>query len=102
MARVVRAYFFEVTMLKATKKTIQYGEHQLSIETGEIARQASGAVLVSLGETVVMVTVVGKKEARPGQDFFPLTVDYQEKTYAAGKIPGGFFKREGRLSEKEI
>jgi polyribonucleotide nucleotidyltransferase len=101
MARVVRAYFFEVTMLKATKKTIQYGEHQLSIETGEIARQASGAVLVSLGETVVMVTVVGKKEARPGQDFFPLTVDYQEKTYAAGKIPGGFFKREGRPSEKE-
>ncbi|MDG2202530.1 MAG: polyribonucleotide nucleotidyltransferase, partial [Burkholderiales bacterium] len=88
-------------MLKATKKTIQYGEHQLSIETGEIARQASGAVLVSLGETVVMVTVVGKKEARPGQDFFPLTVDYQEKTYAAGKIPGGFFKREGRPSEKE-
>jgi polyribonucleotide nucleotidyltransferase len=87
--------------LKATKKTIQYGEHQLSIETGEIARQASGAVLVSLGETVVMVTVVGKKEARPGQDFFPLTVDYQEKTYAAGKIPGGFFKREGRPSEKE-
>ena len=88
-------------MLKATKKTIQYGEHELSIETGEIARQASGAVLVSLGETVVMVTVVGKKEARPGQDFFPLTVDYQEKTYAAGKIPGGFFKREGRPSEKE-
>ena len=87
--------------MKATKKTIQYGEHQLSIETGEIARQASGAVLVSLGETVVMVTVVGKKEARPGQDFFPLTVDYQEKTYAAGKIPGGFFKREGRPSEKE-
>ncbi|MDC1311338.1 polyribonucleotide nucleotidyltransferase [Burkholderiales bacterium] len=88
-------------MLKATKKTIQFGEHELSIETGEIARQASGAVLVSLGETVVMVTVVGKKEAKPGQDFFPLTVDYQEKTYAAGKIPGGFFKREGRPSEKE-
>ncbi|MDA1331841.1 MAG: polyribonucleotide nucleotidyltransferase [Proteobacteria bacterium] len=87
--------------MKATKKTIQYGEHQLTIETGEIARQASGAVLVSLGDTVVMVSVVGKKEAKPGQDFFPLTVDYAEKTYAAGKIPGGFFKREGRPSEKE-
>ncbi|MEK9917095.1 MAG: polyribonucleotide nucleotidyltransferase, partial [Betaproteobacteria bacterium] len=87
--------------MKAIKKTIQYGQHQLSIETGEIARQSSGAVLVSLDETVVLVTVVGKKEPKPGQDFFPLTVDYQEKTYAAGKIPGGFFKREGRPSEKE-
>jgi polyribonucleotide nucleotidyltransferase len=101
MARVVRAYFFEVTILKATKKTIQYGAHELTIETGEIARQASGSVVVSLGETVVLVTVVGKKEAKPGQSFFPLTVDYTEKTYAAGKIPGGFFKREGRPSEKE-
>ncbi len=101
MARRVRAYFFEVMILKAIKKTIQYGQHQLSIETGEIARQSSGAVLVSLDETVVLVTVVGKKEPKPGQDFFPLTVDYQEKTYAAGKIPGGFFKREGRPSEKE-
>jgi polyribonucleotide nucleotidyltransferase len=87
--------------LNVIRKTIQYGNHQLTIETGEIARQASGAVLVHLDDTVVLVTVVGKKEVRPGQDFFPLTVDYQEKTYAAGKIPGGFFKREGRPSEKE-
>ncbi len=87
--------------MNVIRKTIQYGNHQLTIETGEIARQASGAVLVHLDDTVVLVTVVGKKEARAGQDFFPLTVDYQEKTYAAGKIPGGFFKREGRPSEKE-
>jgi polyribonucleotide nucleotidyltransferase len=73
----------------------------LTIETGEIARQASGAVLVNLDDTVVLVTVVGKPTASPTQDFFPLTVDYQERTYAAGKIPGGFFKREGRPSEKE-
>ncbi|MDD3884718.1 MAG: polyribonucleotide nucleotidyltransferase [Gallionella sp.] len=84
------------------KKTLAYGQHQLTLETGEIARQASGAVMVSLDDTVVLVTVVGKKDAKPDQDFFPLTVDYQEKTYAAGKIPGGFFKREGRPSEKEI
>jgi polyribonucleotide nucleotidyltransferase len=84
------------------KKTIAYGNHQLTLETGEIARQAHGAVLVSLDDTVVLVTVVGNKSVKPGQDFFPLTVDYQEKTYAAGKIPGGFFKREGRPSEKEI
>jgi len=83
------------------KKTLAYGKHQLTLETGEIARQASGAVMVSLDDTVVLVTVVGKKDAKPDQDFFPLTVDYQEKTYAAGKIPGGFFKREGRPSEKE-
>jgi len=88
--------------LNSVKRTINFGQHELTLETGEIARQSSGAVLVSLGETVVLVTVVGKKEAKPGQDFFPLTVDYQEKTYAAGKIPGGFFKREGRPSEKEI
>ncbi len=87
--------------MKAIKKTITYGQHQLTLETGEIARQADGAVLVSLGDTVVLVTVVGKTEVKPGQDFFPLTVDYQERTYAAGKIPGGFFKREGRPSEKE-
>jgi len=87
--------------LNVIRKTIQYGNHQLTIETGEIARQASGAVMVYLDDTVVLVTVVGKKEVRAGQDFFPLTVDYQEKTYAAGKIPGGFFKREGRPSEKE-
>ncbi|MFA6015122.1 MAG: polyribonucleotide nucleotidyltransferase [Gallionellaceae bacterium] len=84
------------------KKTISYGKHQLTIETGEIARQATAAVMVSLDDTVVLVTVVGAKNAKPEQDFFPLTVDYQERTYAAGKIPGGFFKREGRPSEKEI
>lgn len=87
--------------MKAIKKTITYGQHQLTLETGEIARQADGAVLVSLDDTVVLVSVVGKSEVKPGQDFFPLTVDYQERTYAAGKIPGGFFKREGRPSEKE-
>jgi polyribonucleotide nucleotidyltransferase len=84
------------------KKTIAFGNHQLTLETGEIARQASGAVMVSLDDTVVLVTVVGMKDAKPEQDFFPLTVDYQERTYAAGKIPGGFMKREGRPSEKEI
>ncbi len=84
------------------KKTLSYGNQQLTLETGEIARQSSGAVMVSLGDTVVLVTVVGRKDAKPDQDFFPLTVDYQERTYAAGKIPGGFFKREGRPSEKEI
>ena len=87
--------------MNAIRKSIQFGRHQLTIETGEIARQANGAVLVHLDDTVVLVTVVGKKEVRAGQAFFPLTVDYQEKTYAAGKIPGGFFKREGRPSEKE-
>ena len=84
------------------KKTIAFGNHQLTLETGEIARQSSGAVMVRLDDTVVLVTVVGRKDAKPDQDFFPLTVDYQERTYAAGKIPGGFFKREGRPSEKEI
>ncbi len=84
------------------KKTISFGKHQLTFETGEIARQATGAILVSLDDTVVLVTVVGAKNAKAEQDFFPLTVDYQERTYAAGKIPGGFFKREGRPSEKEI
>ncbi len=79
-----------------------WGRQKLTLETGEIARQASGAVLVSLDDTVVLVTVVGKKSAAEGKDFLPLTVDYQERTYAAGKIPGGFFKREGRPSEKEI
>ena len=83
-------------------KSFQYGSQTVTLETGEIARQASGAVMASMGDTVVMATVVAMKESRPGQDFFPLTVDYQEKTYAAGKIPGGFFKREGRPSEKEI
>jgi len=82
-------------------KTFKYGDHEVTMETGEIARQASGAVMVDMGGTTVMVTVVGKKDADPSRDFFPLTVNYQEKTYAAGKIPGGFFKREGRPSEKE-
>jgi len=84
------------------KKTIMWGRHKLTLETGEIARQASGAVVVTLEDTVVLVTVVGRKSAAEGKDFLPLTVDYQERTYAAGKIPGGFFKREGRPSEKEI
>jgi polyribonucleotide nucleotidyltransferase len=87
--------------VKPIKKSIQYGKHTLTLETGEIARQADGAVMVSLDDTAVLVTVVGKREVKEGQDFFPLTVDYQERTYAAGKIPGGFFKREGRPSEKE-
>ena len=88
-------------MFNVVKKTFAYGDHQVTLETGEIARQATGAVMVSMEETVVLVTVVGAKSAKPGQDFFPLTVDYQEKVYAAGRIPGGFFKREGRPSEKE-
>ncbi len=88
--------------MKPIKKSIAYGRHKLTLETGEIARQAHGAVIVSMDDTVVLVTVVGTKSARPGQDFFPLTVDYQERSYAAGRIPGSFFKREGRPSEKEI
>jgi polyribonucleotide nucleotidyltransferase len=88
-------------MSKITQ-SFQYGSHTVTLETGEIARQASGACIASMGDTVVLATVVAEKEAEPGQDFFPLTVDYQEKTYAAGRIPGGFFKREGRPSEKEI
>ena len=88
--------------MKATKKTFQYGEHEVSIETGAVARQADGAALVNMADTVVLVTAVGRKTADPGRDFFPLTVNYQEKTYAAGKIPGGFFKREGRPGEKEV
>ena len=89
-------------MFKHVRKSIPYGRHTLTIETGEIARQAGGAALVSLDDSVVLVTAVAAKSAKPGQDFFPLTVDYQEKTFAAGKIPGGFFRREGRPSEKEI
>ncbi len=87
--------------MKPIKKEVKFGDHTLSLETGEIARQASGAVLVSLGDTVVLVTSVAVKESVEGRDFFPLTVNYQERTYAAGKIPGGFFKREGRPTEKE-
>ena len=85
----------------AVRKTFTYGSHQVTLETGEIARQAHGAVLVSMDDTVVLCTVVAAKNPKPGQSFFPLTVDYQEKFYAAGKIPGGFFKREGRPTEKE-
>jgi polyribonucleotide nucleotidyltransferase len=85
----------------AVRKTFTYGSHQVTLETGELARQAHGAVLVSMDDTVVLCTVVAAKNPKPGQSFFPLTVDYQEKFYAAGKIPGGFFKREGRPTEKE-
>ena len=87
-------------MAKVTR-SFQYGNHEVTLETGEIARQASGAVMVSMGGTVVLVTAVAAGKAREGQDFFPLTVDYQEKFYSAGRIPGGFFKREGRPTEKE-
>ena len=87
--------------MSVVKKEFQFGNQKVIIETGRIARQATGAVMVHMGDTVVLVSCVAKKNAREGQDFFPLTVDYQEKTYAAGKIPGGFFKREGRPSEKE-
>jgi polyribonucleotide nucleotidyltransferase len=89
-------------IVKSIKKTFQFGRHEVTLETGEIARQADGACLVTMDDTVVLVTCVARKEAKAGQSFFPLTVDYQEKTYAAGRIPGGFFKREGRPSEKEI
>ncbi len=88
-------------MNPSIKKSFQYGEQSVTIETGEIARQATGAVMVNMGDTAVLVTVVALKEPGQGRDFFPLTVNYQERTYAAGKIPGGFFKREGRPTEKE-
>ncbi|RTZ72539.1 MAG: polyribonucleotide nucleotidyltransferase [Gammaproteobacteria bacterium] len=88
--------------MTAIKKEFQFGDQKVTLETGEIARQADGAVMINMGDTVVLCTVVGSKDAIEGRDFFPLTVDYQEKTYAAGKIPGGFFRREGRPSEKEI
>ncbi|MFP4243929.1 MAG: polyribonucleotide nucleotidyltransferase, partial [Ectothiorhodospira sp.] len=87
--------------MASISKSFQYGQHTVTLETGEIARQASGAVMVNVAGTVVLVTAVGRKEPVPGRDFFPLTVNYQERTYAAGRIPGGFFKREGRPSEKE-
>ena len=87
--------------MKAITRQFQFGEQQVTLETGRIAKQATGAVLVTMGNTVVLCTAVGVKSVRPGQAFFPLTVNYQEKTYAAGKIPGGFFRREGRPSEKE-
>ena len=88
-------------MFEITRREVMWGGRTLVLETGRIARQADGAVLASYGETVVLCTVVGQRTAREGQDFFPLTVNYEEKAFAAGKIPGGFFKREGRPSEKE-
>ena len=88
-------------MFNPVTKTFEFGQHTVTLETGVIARQATCAVMASMDDTSVLVSVVGKKEAKPGQDFFPLTVNYQERTYAAGKIPGGFFKREGRPSEEE-
>ena len=90
-----------MTMFNKVTKTFQWGQHTVRMETGEIARQATGAVLLDMDGTVVLATVVGSKTAKPGQDFFPLTVDYIEKTYAAGKIPGNFFKREAKPSELE-
>ena len=88
-------------MFNPVRKTFQFGGQEVTIETGKVARQATGAVVVTIGDTQVLATVVGRKQANPGQGFFPLTVNYQEKTYAVGKIPGGFFKREGRPTEKE-
>ncbi|MFP5440267.1 MAG: polyribonucleotide nucleotidyltransferase [Gammaproteobacteria bacterium] len=88
-------------MFNKVRKEFQYGSQKVVLETGYIARQATAAVMTTIGDTAVLVTVVAKKEPKPGQDFFPLTVDYQERTYAAGRIPGGFFKREGRPTEKE-
>ena len=87
--------------MSVAKQSFPFGSHTVTIETGELARQADGAVLVTMGHTVVLVTAVARKAAQPGKDFFPLTVNYQEKTYAAGRIPGGFFRREGRPSESE-
>ena len=87
--------------MSAVAKSFQWGDHRITLETGKIARQATGAVMAHMDNTTVLCTVVGMKDAKPGQPFFPLTVNYQEKTYAAGKIPGGFFRREGRPSEKE-
>ena len=91
----------EKTMFPDVKKSIQWGEETLTLETGKVARQADGSVIATLGETSVMANVTFAKAPKPGQDFFPLTVHYQEKYYAAGKIPGGFFKREARPTEKE-
>jgi polyribonucleotide nucleotidyltransferase len=98
----VALHIKQETKVQKLTKSFQFGEHTVTIETGEIARQASATVMVSMADTVLMVAVVGRKEAKPGQSFFPLTVNYQEKFYAAGRIPGGFFKREGRPTEKEI
>ena len=90
-----------MSMFNKVSKTFQYGQHTVKMETGQIARQASGAVMLDMDDTVVLATVVAKEQAKAGQDFFPLTVDYIEKVYAAGRIPGGFFRREGRPSETE-
>ena len=87
-----------MSLFKKVTKTFKWGQHTVTMETGEIARQATGAVVVNIDDTGVVATVVASKSAKPGQGFFPLTVDYIEKTYAAGKIPGGFFRREGRPS----
>src|ERR1700748_805196 len=91
-----------MSMFKVHRKEIDWGGRRLVIETGRIARQADGAIMATYGETTVLCTAVGAKAPKPGVDFFPLTVNYQEKTFAAGKIPGGFFKREGRPTEKEV
>ena len=88
-------------MFNYFRKELDWGGRKLILETGKMARQADGAVLARYGDTIVLCTAVGVHSTRPGQDFFPLTVNYQEKAFAAGKIPGGFFKREGRPSEKE-
>ena len=90
-----------MSLFNKVSKAFQWGQHMVTMETGEIARQSGGAVMVNIDDTVVLATVVGSKNAKPGQDFFPLTVDYIEKTYAAGKIPGSFFKREAKPSEHE-
>ena len=87
--------------MKKFTKTFKFGAHDVTLETGHVARQADGAVLVTMADTVVLVTAVARKEVKPGQNFFPLTCNYQEKFYSAGRIPGGFFKREGRPTEKE-
>jgi len=97
----VALHIKQETKVQKLTKSFQFGDRTVTIETGEIARQASATVMVNMDDTVVMVAVVGRKEAKPGQSFFPLTVNYQEKFYAAGRIPGGFFKREGRPTEKE-
>src|ERR1700704_2118381 len=89
-------------MFQVFRKELNWGGRRLVLETGKMARQADGAVMATYGETTVLCTAVANKQQKPGQDFFPLTVNYQEKTFAAGKIPGGFFKREGRPSEKEV
>ena len=88
-------------MFNPVVKKFQYGNQTVTLETGKVARQATGSVIVTMGNSQVLATVVGRKKANPNADFFPLTVNYQEKTYAVGKIPGGFFKREGRPTEKE-